>query len=166
MVGLKNRGIAEYYQSSFSDQLTSSLDRSEGHFDNQYYYEMYKEAEDTYDEAITNFEQAQHAGDRADRLQLVVLIFAVGLALAAYGSLLKDESIWRVVFAIGSILSLTFGSILYFGAWASSFLTVPIDHSCPYFQDNSRLSPKNDRISLWAALFYQQSSYESSTIRL
>jgi hypothetical protein len=112
----KDDEIAQYYVDSFSEQLTANIDRGTDLFDEQYYTDMYAEAESTYDEAITNFEAAQEAGDRADTLQLVVLIFAVGLALSAYGSLLEKESGLRVLFSIGSVVALAVGLIIYTGA--------------------------------------------------
>ena len=112
----KDDETAQYYQDSFSEQLTANVERGTDLFDEQYYTEMYAEAESTYDEAITNFEGAQEAGDKADTLQLAVLIFAVGLALSAYGSLLEKENAMRVLFSIGSIAALVVGLVIYVGA--------------------------------------------------
>jgi len=112
----KDDDAAEYYLANFSEALTANIDRGEDLFDEQYYEEMYADANATYDEAVTNFDEAQKAGDRADKLQLVVLIFAVGLALAAYGSLLDAESRLRLLFSIGSVVALAFGLVIYFGA--------------------------------------------------
>ncbi len=112
----KDDETAEYYLANFSEALTANVDRGGDLFDEQYYEEMYADANTTYDEALVNFEQAQEAGDRADKLQLVVLIFAVGLALAAYGSLLDAESRLRLLFSIGSVVALAFGLVIYFGA--------------------------------------------------
>ena len=112
----KDDETAQYYQDSFSEQLTANVERGTDLFDEQYYTEMYAEAESTYDEAITNFEGAQEAGDKADTLQLAVLIFAVGLALSAYGSLLDKASGLRILFAIGSVVALAVGLAIYFGA--------------------------------------------------
>ena len=111
-----NDELAQYYHDSFSESLTASMEREEGPFDDQYYTEMYADAEAQYGEAITNFEDAQVAGDKADRLQLVVLILAVGLALAAYGSMISEESKLRTFFALFSIVSLVFGLAIYFTA--------------------------------------------------
>jgi hypothetical protein len=110
----KDDVAAEYYRANFSDNLIASMDRPDGPFDEQYYTEMYAEAEGQYNDAIANFELAQQFGDKADGLQLVVLIFAIGLALAAYASLLAQENAVRLVFAVGSILALIFGLITYF----------------------------------------------------
>jgi hypothetical protein len=112
----KNDEIAQYYKDSFSESLTASMDRPDGPFDDQYYKDMYTDADATYEESLTFFDEAQAAGDRANQMQLVVLVFAVGLALAAYGSLMAPERPIRIVFAIGSILALIAGLISYFAA--------------------------------------------------
>lgn len=108
-----NDDLAEYYLGSFSGELTSSMEREEGPFDDQYYEEMYADADALYEEAINAFEDANAAGDKADQLQLVVLILAVGLALSAYGSMLSNENAMRNIFALLAVLSLIFGSLLY-----------------------------------------------------
>ncbi len=108
--------LAQYYLDSFSEYLTASLDREEGPFDDQYYEEMYIDAETSYDEAMTSFEDAQVAGDKADKLQLVVLIMAVGLALAAYASILSNENRLRAILAICSIITAIISLVAYFSA--------------------------------------------------
>ena len=105
--------LAEYYMASFSENLTASMEREEGPFDDQYYTEMYEDASATYDVAMTAFDDANTAGNKADSLQLVVLIYAVGLALAAYGSMLGEEANLRKFFGILSVVALVFGTIVY-----------------------------------------------------
>ena len=105
--------IADYFYANFSEELTASMDRSEGPFDDEYYDSMYADADSLYDEALDYFDQAQAAGERAIQMQLVVLIFAVGLALAAYASLIKPEKRIRAVFAIASTLAFIMGLISY-----------------------------------------------------
>lgn len=112
----RDEELAAYYQDSFSDALKASMERPGGPFDDAYYLESYTEAQAKYDQALENFEQAQRAGDTADRLQLVVLIFAVGLALSAYASMFSLENKLRYIFAVLSILALTFGLVNYFTA--------------------------------------------------
>ena len=46
-------------------------------------------------------------------MQLVVLVFAVGLALAAYSSLIESGKRIRAVFAIASMLALAMGLVSY-----------------------------------------------------
>jgi hypothetical protein len=112
----KDEEIAQYYYDSFSESLQANMDREGDVFDDQYYEEMYTDADSLYEEALTYFDEAQAAGDRADNMQLVVLIFAVGLALAAYGSLMAPEKAIRAVFALGSIAGLVMGLIFFFNA--------------------------------------------------
>jgi hypothetical protein len=113
----KDDEVAQYYYDSFSESLQASMDREEGPFDDQYYTEMYADAEAFYDEALTYFDEAQAAGDTADQMQLVVLIFAVGLALAAYGSIMPAEKGARAIFAIGSIAGLVLGLFFFITAF-------------------------------------------------
>ncbi|MGB7874451.1 MAG: hypothetical protein WBL25_08700 [Anaerolineales bacterium] len=108
--------VADYFYDNFSEELTASMDRSEGPFDDEYYDSMYAGADDLYDEAIDYFDQAQAAGERAIQMQLIVLVFAVGLALAAYASLIQSEKRIRIVFAIASILALIMGLFSYMTA--------------------------------------------------
>lgn len=107
---------ADYFYANFSDELFASMDRTEGPFDDQYYDEMYADANSLYDEALAYFDQAQAAGERAIRMQLVVLVFAVGLALAAYASLIQPEKRIRAVFAVASMLALVMGLVRYMAA--------------------------------------------------
>ena len=108
-----NADLAEYYKTSFSENLTASMDRDGGPFDEQYYTEMYADASSTYDVAMTAFDDANTAGNKADSLQFVVLIYAVGLALAAYGSMLGEETKLRKFFGMLSVVALIFGSVVY-----------------------------------------------------
>lgn len=108
-----DQDVADYFYANFSDELLSSMDRTDGPFDDAYYNNMYADADSLYDDAISYFDQAQAAGDRAIQMQLIVLIFAVGLALAAYASLIKPEKRIRSLFAIASILALIMGLVSY-----------------------------------------------------
>lgn len=108
-----NADLADYYMASFSENLSASMEREEGPFDDQYYSEMYIDAETTYEASMTAFDDANTAGNKADSLQLAVLIFAVGLALSAYGSIMGEESKIRFFFALLSVVSLIFGVVIY-----------------------------------------------------
>lgn len=111
-----NQENAEYYYTSFSEELSASIERPDGPFDDLYYEGMYADAESLYDEALGYFDQAQAAGDRANQMQLVVLVFAVGLALSAYASLMQPEKMIRGVFAASGFLALVMGLLSYFAA--------------------------------------------------
>lgn len=46
----------------------------------------------TYQDADDSYDEAQKAGDKADRFQMDVLFFAVALSLAAWASVVKEDS--------------------------------------------------------------------------
>lgn len=107
--------LAEYYQDSFSPALLSALDRSaDDPFDDAYYEEMYAYPNELFDEADTLFGVAQEHDERGDKLQLVVMMTAVGLAFAAWASLLGRESHLRLLFAALAIVALALGVATYF----------------------------------------------------
>lgn len=109
----KDEDLTTYYKDSFSDNLLASMDRPDGPFDDQYYTEMYKDADDSYEEAMIKFDEAQAAGDKGDRDQLALMIFAVGLALSAWASIVQEDSRLRPVFAIISIVTAVFGLVIF-----------------------------------------------------
>ena len=106
--------IAEYYQFSFSEQLLAAMERDpEGVWDEQYYNDMYADATSLWDESDTNFSLATQWDERGDQLQLVMLIMALGLALAAWSSLLGAESNMRTLFSLFGLLSFIAGLFIY-----------------------------------------------------
>jgi hypothetical protein len=110
----KDEDAAAYYAANFSDALTASMERPDGPFDDAYYDAIYADADSTFDEALSYFDEAQEAGDRANAYQLVVLIFAVGLALAAWASVINAASRLRPVFSALSLLILIIGLVVFF----------------------------------------------------
>ena len=84
-------------------------------WDDQYYDEMYADANAYFDDSDANFEKAGEWNNRGDRLQVVLMIVALGLAFAAWASLLKEESNMRILFALFAIITLTMGIIYYIG---------------------------------------------------
>jgi hypothetical protein len=112
----ENPELAEYYQGDFTDALKDAIAR-ESVWDDQYYVDMYVDARAYFEASNEAFKKAGQWGDRSDRLQLVMLIMALGLAFAAWASLLKEESRMRMVFAFFATLTLIAG--------LSSYLTVP-----------------------------------------
>lgn len=110
---------ARYYQNQFSEPLQASIQASpQDIFNDTYYTAMYADANALFAEAGTLFQKAQEWNKRGDALQLVMLIMAVGLAFAAWASLLKEESPMRLVFAILSLGMFAYGLFAY--------LTVPM----------------------------------------
>ena len=100
-----NADMAEYYRSLFSDTLLSSMAR-DAPFDKQYYDEMYAEADSTFAEAFAKLDLASAEGEREAGYQLAMLITAVGLAFAAYASLLDESNRLRQIFALMSLIML------------------------------------------------------------
>ena len=92
---------ADYYQSNFSPELQASYDR-EAAFDDQYYDEMYAYSDDLFNQAFEQFDLANAASEREAVFQLAMLLAAVGLAFAAYASLLDEKNRMRPLFALMS----------------------------------------------------------------
>jgi hypothetical protein len=108
----------EYYQTNFSDELLASMASGEENaFNDAYYGAMYTEPQGMFDQADVYFGIAEEFNNRGDKLQLVMLIMALGLAFVAWASLLKEESKMRILFSGLSIFMLLYGLFTY--------LTVP-----------------------------------------
>jgi hypothetical protein len=107
--------VAEYYQESFSQALLDAVDRDNGVWDEQYYDDVYADANAYFDDSDANFEKAGEWNERGDGLQLVLMIAALGLAFAAWASLLKEESNMRIVFAVFAVITLIWGIVQYLG---------------------------------------------------
>lgn len=106
--------IGEYYQLNFSEALQAAVDRDpEAVWDDQYYDEMYADALGLWEESDTNFELASQFDEKGDQLQLVMMIMALGLAFAAWASLLGAESNMRLLFALFGLIMFVVGIITY-----------------------------------------------------
>ena len=92
---------ADYYQSNFSQELQDSYDRN-AVFDDQYYDEMYVYSDELFEQAFDEFDKANAASEREAVFQLSMLIASVGLAFAAYASLLDEQNKMRPLFALMS----------------------------------------------------------------
>lgn len=104
----------EYYQTSYSSELQESIAANpEDPFSDAYYDAMLASANELWAESDAAFETAGQWDNRGDGLQLVVLIMALGLAFAAWASLLKEESNMRLLFAALAVIMLVFGVISY-----------------------------------------------------
>jgi hypothetical protein len=109
---------ADYFQASFSESLQASLVTSpDDPFSEGYYTAMYETAEGMFTEADDLFSLAEKFNERGDKLQLVMLITAIGLAFAAWASLLNERSNMRLMFAALAIVTTILGILAY--------LTVP-----------------------------------------
>lgn len=114
--------VSDYYLYNFSEELTAGLERAAADtnedadpFDDQYYEAMYAAPEATFAEADTLFKLAEDFNTRGDAFQLVVLIGALGLTFAAWGSLLPEDRPLRLIFAILSLGILIYGIITWLG---------------------------------------------------
>lgn len=110
--------IAAYYEGNFTELLAGAIERNgadEYPIDDQYIDELYADANELFDESDASFETANDWNGRGDHLQLVLTIMAIGLAFAAWGSLMKEESNLRVFFSLLAIITLVIGLIYYFG---------------------------------------------------
>ena len=104
----------DYYQASYSPELQESIAANpDDPFSDAYYEAMYASANEYWTTSDAAFEAAGQWDNRGDGLQLVVLIMALGLAFAAWASLLKDESNMRLMFAVLAIIMLVWGVIRY-----------------------------------------------------
>ena len=107
-----NDEMAQYYMDSMSDELAGLVQKmlngesfteddwtayEDGIFANAYLY---------FDRSEASFKVASAYDEKGDQLQLVVLFSALGLAFAAWASLLKDESALRPLFAVFAIIML------------------------------------------------------------
>jgi glycosyl hydrolase family 85 len=101
----KDINAADYYQSNFSDELKASVDRNVP-FDKAYYDAMYKDSDTKFNDAFAKFELSDAEGNREAGYQLAMLVAAVGLAFAAYASLLEETNRLRRVFALMSLIML------------------------------------------------------------
>ena len=108
--------VAEYYQGSFSQALLDAMDRDpDTVWDDQYYNDVYADADAYFDDSDINFETAGEWNNRGDGLQIVLSVMALGLAFAAWASLLKEDSNMRVLFSLFAVIALVIGVINYLG---------------------------------------------------
>ena len=108
--------VAEYYQGSFSQALIDAMDRDpDTVWDEQYYNDVYADADAYFDASDANFGTAGEWNNRGDGLQIVLSIMALGLAFAAWASLLKEDSNMRLLFALFAVIALVIGVIQYLG---------------------------------------------------
>ncbi len=104
-----NKRLADYYFDLFSDELMAAYERDTAAFDEIYYEEVYRSAEDALNESDILFKEASHDSQRAVSYQLTVLIMAVGLSFAAWASLSGQEHRMRTLFASLSVTAFLIG---------------------------------------------------------
>lgn len=105
---------AAYYEANYSETLQNAIATNPDEpFNDAYYDEMYTSAYDLWDESDAAFEMGAQWDERGDGLQGVMLVMALGLAFAAWASLLKEESRMRMLFALFAAITLVAGLITY-----------------------------------------------------
>ena len=82
--------------------MVASVER-DSYWDSTYYDELYASSDKLYAEAEKEFAAADLAYAKEAVLQLTMLLAAVGLAFAAYASMLKEENRLRPFFTILAI---------------------------------------------------------------
>jgi hypothetical protein len=114
--------VSDYYLYNFSEELQSGLERAAADtnedadpFDDTYYEAMYAGPNQIFDDADKLFKVAEEFNTRGDAFQLVVLIGALGLTFAAWGSLLAEDRKLRLIFSILSIGILIYAIIVWLG---------------------------------------------------
>lgn len=104
---------ANYFFDTFTPELRASIERSDGAIDEEYNEEMYRESNALYESSNTLFGTAEALGQRADNLQLVLMLFALGLAFAGWASLLDTTKTTRSTFALFALVMLVVGLVFY-----------------------------------------------------
>lgn len=103
--------LVDFFESNFSAELAASAARPDGPFDDRYYDDMYAEADALFDEADALFAEGRDANQQGGRYQMAGLVVAVGLALAAWASILRASSTLRPVFVLMSLVVVVGGSV-------------------------------------------------------
>ncbi len=112
-----NPDISDYYASNFTEELDAAIERNgpdEYPMDEEYSSALYEGAIGYWDDSDVNFGLGSQYDERGDQLQLVMLIMTLGLVLAAWGALLKEESKMRKIFALLGLIAFTVGLATYF----------------------------------------------------
>ena len=112
-----NLDAADNYYASFSSALVENLEdpSREILFDEQYFDDIYETAYICFGESDSLFEQGEKVGGIAGQYQQVMFIFAIGLAMAAWASLLSESGKMRLMFVILGFAALVYGGLLYWG---------------------------------------------------
>jgi hypothetical protein len=103
-----------YYVENYSEELQEDLGANPGDpFSDSYYEAMYATSEEYWTDSDTNFDLAAQYDERGDRLQLVMLLMALGLAFAAWAALMRAEGNLRRLFGLFSTIMLAVGLVSY-----------------------------------------------------
>jgi hypothetical protein len=103
-----------YYEDNYSEELQEDVLANPGDpFSEAYYDAMYASSYEYWKDSDANFELAGQYDQRGDRLQLVMLLMALGLAFAAWAALIRQEGNLRRVFGFFSVAMLVVGLVSY-----------------------------------------------------
>ncbi len=100
--------LAELMLLNLSQAGFDSYERS-GDFDDQYYDDVYLDADEYFDEYDQLFVSAAHDSNRAVAYQLTVLIMALALSFSAWASLADAGSRTRQIFLVLSLIAMVIG---------------------------------------------------------
>jgi hypothetical protein len=122
-----NPDNAQYYLELMSDDLASlatseTMDQSAW---DSYEKGIFANAMQLFERSDASFKLANAYDEKGDQLQLVVLFTALGLAFAAWASLLHEESKLRPVFALLSIITLVLALVTFFSIPAIPNIEIP-----------------------------------------
>lgn len=112
-----NPEVSAYYEGNFTEELYAAIERNgpdEYPMDEEYATALYADANAFWEDSDYNFELGSQYDEKGDQLQLVMLIMALGLALAAWGSLLDVESNMRIMFSLFGLIAFLAGLYVYF----------------------------------------------------
>jgi hypothetical protein len=121
---------AAYYLEQMSDEL-ATLATSDANFTEAdwqaYEANIFTDAMQLFERSEASFKLATAYDEKGDTLQLVMLFAALGLAFAAWASLLKEESNLRPLFALFAIIALVVALVTYFGIPPIPTIEIPPD---------------------------------------
>ncbi|PKN90915.1 MAG: hypothetical protein CVU44_21655 [Chloroflexi bacterium HGW-Chloroflexi-6] len=120
---------ADYYLEQMSDELATlaTSDTMDEAAWEAYELGIFADSLQLFDRADASFTLATAFDEKGDSLQLVMLFMALGLAFAAWASLLDAESNLRPMFAIFAIVTLVAALVTYFGIPAIPAIDIPLD---------------------------------------
>ncbi len=121
---------AEYYLDMMSDELATLATGDESFTEDDWVaYEdnIFADSMQLFERSEASFKLATAWDEKGDTLQLVMLFSALGVAFAAWASLLKEDSNMRPLFALLAIVSLVVALVSYFGIPPIPTIDIPVD---------------------------------------
>ncbi len=128
-----NEGVdqekADYYFEMMSDELAAlaAADSVDEAAWQKYEEDLFSDSGTLFERSEASFKLASAYDEKGDQLQLVMLFMALGLAFAAWASLLKEESNMRPLFAIFAIITLVAALIVFAGIPPVPTIDIPAD---------------------------------------